>query len=180
MYFSCVYRVFLLRDTSFGLQNIFRAQCRPSDAFKKVKFRLRPKEIWLDLNVHALQIFQPQKFRQIFRWHSRYAKLSIAFLRLLIYPRVPELSISQEIGLFEFLHQPFICGQTELFIHKTHKAKYHGLLIYHTPGNVKFEPCWAPYAWVALTRQFLSVPYSFIKNSNNIYFSTWSQLLNAS
>ena len=133
LYFNRNYRVFLLRDTSFGLQNIFRAQCRPSDAFKKVKFRLRTKEIWVDLNVHVLQIFQPQKFRQIFRWHSRYEKLSIAFLRLSIYPRVPELSISQEIGLFEFLHQPFICGQTELFIHKTHLAKYHGLLIYHTP-----------------------------------------------
>ena len=144
LYFNRNYRVFLLRDTSFGLQNIFRAQCRPSDAFKKVKFRLRPKEIWLDLNVHALQIFQPQKFRQIFRWHSRYAKLSIAFLRLLIYPRVPELSISQEIGLFEFLHHPFICGQTELFTHKTHLAKYRCLLIYHTP-----PPEWA--IWTLLS-----------------------------
>jgi hypothetical protein len=179
LYFNWVYRVFLLRNNSFGLPNIFRAQCRPSDEFKKVKFRLRTWEIWVDLNVHVLQIFQPQKFRKIFRWYSRYEKLSIAFLRLSIYPRIPELSISQEIGLIEFLHQPFIRGQTEFFIHKTHLAKYHGLLIYHTPGNVKFEPYWAPYAWVALTRQFLSVSYSFIKNLNNKYFIAWCQLLNA-
>jgi hypothetical protein len=51
---------------------------------------------------------------------------------LSIYPRVPELSISQEVGLSEFLHQPFIFGQTELFIHRTHLAKYRCLLIYHT------------------------------------------------
>jgi hypothetical protein len=47
--------------------NIFRAQCRPSDAFQRVKFLLRTMEIWVDLNEYVLQIFQPQKFRQIFR-----------------------------------------------------------------------------------------------------------------
>jgi hypothetical protein len=56
-----------------------------------------------------------------------------------IYPRFPDLSVSQEFGLFEFLHQPFICGQTELFIHKTHLAKYHGLLIYHIPRECEIK-----------------------------------------
>jgi hypothetical protein len=29
---------------------IFRTQCRPSDGFKKVKYRLRTMKIWADLN----------------------------------------------------------------------------------------------------------------------------------
>jgi hypothetical protein len=33
LYVNCDYRVFLLRGTSFGLQRIFRKQCRPLDAF---------------------------------------------------------------------------------------------------------------------------------------------------
>jgi hypothetical protein len=93
-------------------------------------------EIWVDLNVHVLQVLQPQKFRQIFRWYSRYDKILTAYLRFSIYLCVLELSISQEIGLFEFLHQPFICGQTELFIHKTHLEKYRGVTGPNTLGTV--------------------------------------------
>jgi hypothetical protein len=106
----------MLQDTSFDLQRIFRTQSRPSDAFEKVKFQLRTMEIWVDLNVKVLQIFQPQKIRQIFTWYSWCDKQSIAFLRLSIYARVSELPISQEIGLSEFLHQPCICDQIALFI----------------------------------------------------------------
>jgi hypothetical protein len=46
---------------------------------------------------------------------------------------LPEFSISQEIGLSEFLHQHSIHGQTILFIHENTWANYHRLLIYHPP-----------------------------------------------
>ena len=52
--------------THSALQSICRTQCQLSDAFKKVKFGLRTKEIWSNLNIYVLQIFQPQKFRQIY------------------------------------------------------------------------------------------------------------------
>jgi hypothetical protein len=45
----------------------------------------------------------------------------------------PELSISREIGLPEFLHQHSIRGQTIQFIHENTLANYHRLLIYHPP-----------------------------------------------
>jgi hypothetical protein len=45
----------------------------------------------------------------------------------------PELSISQEIGLFKFLHLHSIRGQTIQFIHENTLANYHRLLIYHPP-----------------------------------------------
>ena len=38
------------------LQSICRTQCQLSDAFKKVKFGLRSKEIWSNLNIYVLQI----------------------------------------------------------------------------------------------------------------------------
>jgi hypothetical protein len=46
---------------------------------------------------------------------------------------LPELSISQEIGLSEFLHQHFIHGQTILFMYENALANYNRLLIYHPP-----------------------------------------------
>ena len=36
---------------------------------------------------------------------------------------IPDFSISQEIGLSEFLHEHFIHGQTTLFIHEKHIGK---------------------------------------------------------
>ena len=48
------------------LQSICRTQCQLSDAFKKVKFGLCTKEIWTNLNIYVLPIFEPQKFRQIY------------------------------------------------------------------------------------------------------------------
>ena len=115
------------------LQSICRTQCQLSDAFKKVKFGLCTKEIWTNLNIYVLPIFQPQKFRQIYISYNHWYKLLIAFIRSSIYPRVPELWIYQEIGLSEYLLQHFIRGQTILFIHENILANYHRLLISHPP-----------------------------------------------
>jgi hypothetical protein len=76
-------------------------------------------EIWDDLKIWALQMFQPQTESQIFTWYSQFDKQLISFISS-TYPRVPELSICQQIGLSEFLLQPFVCGITALFINKKH------------------------------------------------------------